>query len=124
MSEQKIEEITNVLKEVVVMSFEDRELQKKKFIPHPPAEDFNKKKQDPEKAGANIIEITKGNVLLNTLTPREQEREGTEKELEFYTCKLIFINSDENVIKGLNHLFDNEFMTAKAIFEEKADWYA
>jgi hypothetical protein len=25
------------------------------------------------------------------------------------------------VIKGLNHLFDNEFMTAKTIFEEKAD---
>lgn len=28
------------------------------------------------------------------------------------------------MIKGLSHLFDNEFMTAKAIFEAKADWYA
>lgn len=29
---------------------------------------------------------------------------------------------DEAVIKGLEHLFDNEFMAAKTIFEEKADW--
>lgn len=77
MSEQRIEEITNVLKEAIVMSSEDRELRRKKFIPHPPAEDFKKKRQDPEKASANLIAITKGEVVLNKLTPREQEREGT-----------------------------------------------
>jgi hypothetical protein len=33
-------------------------------------------KNDPEKSGANLINITKGEVLLNSLTPREQEREG------------------------------------------------
>ncbi|KAG2194717.1 hypothetical protein INT47_012088 [Mucor saturninus] len=103
MSEQKIEQITNVLKEVVLMSSEDRELQRKKFIPHPPTGDSEKKRRDPEKASANLIEIIKGDVAINTLTPRQQEKE------------------DENVIQGLDHLFDNQFMTAKGIFEEKAD---
>ncbi|GAA5795676.1 hypothetical protein HPULCUR_001038 [Helicostylum pulchrum] len=101
MSEQKIEEITNVLKKVVGISSEDRELNKKKFIPHPPSEDS--RRIDPGKSAANLIEITKGDVVLNTLLPREQER------------------ADEAVIKGLEHLFDNEFMAAKAIFEEKAN---
>lgn len=76
MSEQKIEEITNVLKEAVVMSSKDSELQRKKFIPHPPTGDFEKKRQDPEKASANLIEIIKSDVAINTLTPRQQEKEG------------------------------------------------
>lgn len=78
MSEQKIEEITNVLKKVVGISSEDRELNKKKFIPHPPSEDS--RRIDPGKSAANLIEITKGDVVLNTLSPREQERAGKKKE--------------------------------------------
>lgn len=102
--EKKIEEITNVLKEEVRLSSEDPELNEKKFIPHPPpsTQDVNKS-NDPEKSGANLIQVTKGDVFLNTLTPREQERE------------------DEAVIDGLKHLFNNEFMAAKSIFEQKAD---
>lgn len=75
--EKKIEEITNILKEEVRLSSEDPELNEKKFIPHPPPStgDVNKS-NDPEKSGANLIQVTKGDVLLNTLTPREQEREG------------------------------------------------
>lgn len=75
--EKKIEEITNVLKEEVRLSSEDPELNEKKFIPHPPpsTQDVNKS-NDPEKSGANLIQVTKGDVFLNTLTPREQEREG------------------------------------------------
>lgn len=77
MSVPKIEEITNILKEEVRLTSEDHDLNKKKFIPQPPSNrDVNKKKTDPEKSGANLIEITKGDVLLNTLTPREQEKEG------------------------------------------------
>jgi len=36
--------------------------------------------------------------------------------------KLNINYTDESVIKGLNYLFDNQFMAAKTIFEEKADW--
>jgi hypothetical protein len=78
MSEQKIEEITNILKEQVGLSSalspaEDHHV--KKFIPHPPSFD-EIKRADPEKSGANLILITKGQVDVNTLTPREQEKEG------------------------------------------------
>lgn len=76
MSEKKIEEITNVLKEEVRLSSEDPELNEKKFIPHPPSNSDVNRSNDPEKSGANLIEITKGDVILNTLTPREQEKEG------------------------------------------------
>lgn len=83
MSEQKIEEITNILKEAVGISSEDRELNKKKFIPHPPTEE-SKRKADPSNSAANLIEIIKGDVLLNRLTPREQEREGRGRIYLFY----------------------------------------
>ncbi len=77
MSIPKIEEITNILKEEIRLSSEDHDLNKKKFIPQPPSsQDVNRNKADPEKSGANLIEITKGDILLNTLTPREQEKEG------------------------------------------------
>lgn len=33
------------------------------------------------------------------------------------------ITVDEAVINGLKHLFNNEFMAAKSIFEQKADRY-
>jgi hypothetical protein len=36
---------------------------------------------------------------------------------------IIFWSVDESVFKGLSYLFDNQFMAAKSVFEEKADWY-
>ncbi|KAI9476175.1 MAG: hypothetical protein EXX96DRAFT_290639 [Benjaminiella poitrasii] len=100
MTEQRIEEITDVLKQVNLSSI-DRELLNGKFIPKLHARES--KAADLKKASANLIRIQKGDVTLNSMTPREQEKE------------------DELVIKGLDHLFDNRFMAAKTIFEEKAD---
>ncbi|KAL7325330.1 hypothetical protein PS15p_207831 [Mucor circinelloides] len=105
--EPKIESITNILKDELNLTSHqiDREKEKRKFVPQKPTEEeINKiKAADPERFGANLIQIKKGQVNLNPLTPREQEKE------------------DESVIKGLNYLFDNQFMAAKTIFEEKAD---
>ncbi|CEP11632.1 hypothetical protein [Parasitella parasitica] len=108
--EPKIEDITNILQDEFHLTFQsDREIQKKKFIPHTPTEEeINKiKAKDPERFGANLIQIKKRQIAVNQLTPREQEKEVSA--------------TDESVIRGLNHLFDNQFMAAKAIFEEKAD---
>ncbi|CAO3637754.1 unnamed protein product [Cunninghamella echinulata] len=61
---------------------------------------------DPSKGSANLIFIAKVNpkeVGANTLGPREQEKE------------------DEPVLRGLRHLLNNRFMSAKTLFEQKAD---
>ncbi|KAI9494555.1 hypothetical protein BDB00DRAFT_308513 [Zychaea mexicana] len=61
---------------------------------------------DPEKAGANLIQINPVDLKTigeNTLTPAEQEKE------------------DEAVLRGLRHLFNNRFMSAKTLFEQRAD---
>ena len=84
MSVPKIEEITNVLKQEIYLSDKDLEANPKKFIPQPSSFDIKNSKADPEKSGANLIEITKGEVLLNTLTPREQEKEGDYSPSFFY----------------------------------------
>lgn len=77
--EPKIETITNILKdEFNVVSQIDREKEKNKFVPHKRTEEEIKiiKAADPERFGANLIQIKKGQVTLNSLTPREQEKEG------------------------------------------------
>ncbi|KAL9539782.1 hypothetical protein MBANPS3_010065 [Mucor bainieri] len=116
--EPRIEAITNILKDELHLTSHqiDRETNKRKFVPQKPTEEeINKiKAADPERFGANLIQIKKGQVNLNPLTPREQEKEGK--------CRRKKRSSrDESVIKGLNCLFDNQFMAAKTIFEEKAD---
>ncbi|KAF7721737.1 Tetratricopeptide repeat protein 39C [Apophysomyces ossiformis] len=63
-------------------------------------------KHEPEQTMANVISIAKVDpteVEPNMLGPREQEKE------------------DEQVIIGLQHMLNNRFMNAKAIFEKKAD---
>jgi hypothetical protein len=76
MSEQKIEEITNILKDEIKLSSRT-EIDKTKFLPKQPTEEeLAKKRRDPEKSGANLIQIVKGDITANTLTPREQEKEG------------------------------------------------
>jgi hypothetical protein len=77
MTEHKIEETTNVLKDesnpVLHLSSLDPIVISSKSTPD---SETKATKNDPEKSGANLINITKGEVLLNSLTPREQEREG------------------------------------------------
>ncbi|KAI7901486.1 uncharacterized protein BX663DRAFT_553275 [Cokeromyces recurvatus] len=104
MTEQRIEEITNVLKHVNLPSI-NRESFERKFIPKIPTDEDLKRKRttDLERASENLIQIKKEITALNTLSPREQERE------------------DKSIIEGLNHLFNNQFMAAKMMFEEKAN---
>jgi hypothetical protein len=76
MSEQKIEEITNILKDELKLPPKPK-IDKTKFLPKQlTEEELAKKRRDPEKSGANLIQVKKGNITVNNLTPREQEREG------------------------------------------------
>ncbi|KAI9281583.1 hypothetical protein BY458DRAFT_552866 [Sporodiniella umbellata] len=90
----KIKEITQVLKEQVCDTPENR------FLPR--HIDLNPTKA-PDSSSANVISIKKENVELSTLSPREQEKQN------------------ETALKGMDFLLNNEFMAAKAIFEEKAN---
>lgn len=78
--EPKIEAITSILKDELNLTSQqiDREKERKKFVPQKPTEEeMNKiKAADPERFGANLIQIKKGQVNLNPLAPREQEKEG------------------------------------------------
>jgi len=83
--EPKIEAITSILKDELNLTSQQmgREKDKKKFVPQKPTEEeMNKiKAADPERFGANLIHIKKGQVNLNPLTPREQEKEGKFRRL-------------------------------------------
>ncbi|KAI8372205.1 hypothetical protein BD560DRAFT_104458 [Blakeslea trispora] len=96
--QSKIEEITTLLQKDLDLSPPPRP----RFVPDT-TQHITNKKIDPLKTGANLIKINKDNVTANTLTPREQEKE------------------DEQVIQGLGYLFDNQFMAAKNLFEEKSN---
>ncbi|ORZ20453.1 hypothetical protein BCR42DRAFT_208217 [Absidia repens] len=63
-------------------------------------------RSDPAKATANVIVINTPDLKTmrpNTLGPREQEKEA------------------EPVLRGLRHLLNNRFMSAKTLFEQNAD---
>lgn len=71
-SEQRIEEITSALREQV------DKLPEKQFIPRQLdklSSESNGKQYNLESSSANLI-ISKGETVINTLSPREQEREG------------------------------------------------
>lgn len=115
-SEQRIEEITSALKEQV------DKIPERQFIPRQLdklSSESNGKQYNLESSSANLI-ISKGETVINTLSPREQEREGNIISVPFLFIDLLL---DELILKGYKHLFDNQFMQAKAIFEEKADRY-
>lgn len=115
-SEQRIEEITSALKEQV------DKIPERQFIPRQLdklSSEANGKQHNLESSSANLI-ISKGETVINTLSPREQEREGNIISALFLFTDLLL---DELILKGYKHLFDNQFMQAKAIFEEKADRY-
>lgn len=77
MSEQKIEEITNILKDGLILP-PKTEIDKTKFLPREPTEEqLAKTRKDPGISGANLIQVNKGDIIANQLTPREQEKEGT-----------------------------------------------
>ncbi|KAI8989507.1 hypothetical protein BDB01DRAFT_545826 [Pilobolus umbonatus] len=106
MSEQKIEKITKILIDEPVVTSSDSV--SKRIAKRASALNMNgnvlreEVKSTPDKCGDNSIKITMGDIVLNTLNPRQQEIEGNE------------------VIKGISYVFDNKFMAAKALFETKA----
>ncbi|RCH79895.1 hypothetical protein CU097_001700, partial [Rhizopus azygosporus] len=70
-SEQRIEEITSALKEQV------DKIPERQFIPRQLdklSSESNGKQYNLESSSANLI-ISKGETVINTLSPREQERE-------------------------------------------------
>ncbi|CAO3700451.1 unnamed protein product [Rhizopus stolonifer] len=93
-TELRIQEITKVLKEQVC------DVPDKKFLPR--HLDLTQPKTK-DSSSTNSIEITRGEITANTLLPREQEKQN------------------ESVLQGMECLFNNKFMYAKTIFEEKAD---
>ncbi|KAG1646621.1 hypothetical protein G6F44_000637 [Rhizopus delemar] len=97
-TELRLEEITKVLKEQI------NDIPERQFIPRPLNKlSLDDKRQNLGNSNANLIEIRVGEITANTLTPREQEKEN------------------ESILQGIEYLLDNQFMYAKAIFEEKAD---
>jgi hypothetical protein len=76
-ADQKVQEITSILKDELSLTTFDQVKERKKFIPQSPTlAEFAKKKADPAYASANLIHIEKGEVEVNTLSPRQQEKEG------------------------------------------------
>lgn len=71
---------------------------------------------------ANLIVldcIDTKSVKPNNLTPREQEKAG-KVPLKNYKYSLIFLYVDEPMLRAIHHLFSNQFMKAKKLFEENA----
>lgn len=76
-ADQKVQEITSILQDELTLTSFDQVKERKKFIPQSPTlAEFAKKKADPAYASANLIHIDKGEVEENTLSPRQQEKEG------------------------------------------------
>jgi hypothetical protein len=90
---------------------------------------------DPTKASANLIVINKPDLKTirpNTLGPKEQEKEGKVRmKLKLEGGTLTCTNAipirvyvlAEPVLRGLRHLLNNRFMSAKTLFESNADRY-
>jgi hypothetical protein len=117
-TELRLEEITKVLKEQI------NGIPERQFIPRPLNKlSLDDKRQNLGNSNANLIEIRVGEITANTLTPREQEKESKFAFLYvFFLHEATFI--DESILQGIEYLLDNQFMYAKAIFEEKADRYS
>ncbi|KAI8328019.1 hypothetical protein BC941DRAFT_445822 [Chlamydoabsidia padenii] len=91
---------------VLVLASSLANLEKTKVVVPPSPNLDIPARPDPAKATANLIVINKPNLKTirpNTLGPKEQEKEA------------------EPVLRGLRHLLNNRFMSAKTLFESNAD---
>lgn len=88
-TEQKIQEITSILKDELNLTSTDQTKGRKKFIPQSPTLTEFAKKADPAYATANLIRIEKGEVEVNTLSPRQQEKEGKSMSLNIHMLTLL-----------------------------------